>query len=226
MNRFRRLGFIDYNGRFQVHKSLLKAVLLDRLPEHKLSHRAFPPNLKSRSGLVGLPSYSRLRDVLPWALLQEALPHCNKSWPIMKDQRGLDYVLRSFRNEFQRPHELVPAVRSQRGAEKWLERPHTRGDRGPVRYRQPVRSPFLARLLPLRPGGSNASIQNIRPLKEANPTRFLLVCLRMRQAIDVFIAQPSTPTTARMDTSSCSPKRSWSVGRPSLGNFIGSHWLP
>ena len=34
MNRFRRLGFIDYNGRIQVHKSLLKAVLLDRLPEH------------------------------------------------------------------------------------------------------------------------------------------------------------------------------------------------
>jgi CRP-like cAMP-binding protein len=34
MNRFRRLGFIDYNGRIQVHKSLLNAVLLDRLPEH------------------------------------------------------------------------------------------------------------------------------------------------------------------------------------------------
>ena len=34
MNRFRKLGFIDYNGRIQVHKSLLNAVLLDRLPEH------------------------------------------------------------------------------------------------------------------------------------------------------------------------------------------------
>jgi hypothetical protein len=34
MNRFCRLGFIHYNGRIQVHKSLLKAVLLDRLPEH------------------------------------------------------------------------------------------------------------------------------------------------------------------------------------------------
>ena len=34
MNRFRRMGFIDYNGRIQVHKSLLNAVLLDRLPEH------------------------------------------------------------------------------------------------------------------------------------------------------------------------------------------------
>ena len=31
MNRFRKLGFIDYNGRIKVHKSLLNAVLLDRL---------------------------------------------------------------------------------------------------------------------------------------------------------------------------------------------------
>src|ERR1017187_108147 len=34
MNRFRALGFIDYNGRIQVHKSLLNVVLLDQLPEH------------------------------------------------------------------------------------------------------------------------------------------------------------------------------------------------
>jgi CRP-like cAMP-binding protein len=33
MNRFRKLGFIDYNGRIQVHKSLLNVVLLDQLPE-------------------------------------------------------------------------------------------------------------------------------------------------------------------------------------------------
>ena len=32
MNRFRRLGFIEYKGRIKVHKSLLNAVLLDRLP--------------------------------------------------------------------------------------------------------------------------------------------------------------------------------------------------
>jgi CRP/FNR family cyclic AMP-dependent transcriptional regulator len=32
MNRFRKLGFIEYNGRIKVHKSLLNAVLLDRLP--------------------------------------------------------------------------------------------------------------------------------------------------------------------------------------------------
>ena len=33
MNRFRRLGFIDYNSRIVVHKSLLNVVLLDQLPE-------------------------------------------------------------------------------------------------------------------------------------------------------------------------------------------------
>lgn len=32
MNRFRKFGFIDYNGRIQVHKSLLNVVLHDQLP--------------------------------------------------------------------------------------------------------------------------------------------------------------------------------------------------
>jgi CRP-like cAMP-binding protein len=31
MNHFRKLGFIEYHGRIKVHKSLLNAVLLDRL---------------------------------------------------------------------------------------------------------------------------------------------------------------------------------------------------
>jgi CRP/FNR family transcriptional regulator, cyclic AMP receptor protein len=34
MNRFRKLGFIDYDGRIQVHKSLLNVVLLDQFPAH------------------------------------------------------------------------------------------------------------------------------------------------------------------------------------------------
>jgi hypothetical protein len=34
MNRIRKLGFIHYNGRIQVRKSLLKAFLLDRLPAY------------------------------------------------------------------------------------------------------------------------------------------------------------------------------------------------
>lgn len=35
MNRFRKLGFISYNGGIQVHKSLLNVVLLDQVPERK-----------------------------------------------------------------------------------------------------------------------------------------------------------------------------------------------
>jgi CRP-like cAMP-binding protein len=41
MNRFRNLGFISYNGRIQVHKSLLNVVLLDQLPG--LDHKAEEP---------------------------------------------------------------------------------------------------------------------------------------------------------------------------------------
>ena len=33
MNRFRKLGFVEYNGHIKVHKSLLNAVLLDRFSE-------------------------------------------------------------------------------------------------------------------------------------------------------------------------------------------------
>jgi hypothetical protein len=32
MNRFRKLGYIDYSDRIQVHKSLLNVVLHDQLP--------------------------------------------------------------------------------------------------------------------------------------------------------------------------------------------------
>ena len=47
MNRFRKLGFIEYNGRIKVHKSLLNAVLLDRLPE--LNPRELPASPPGRS---------------------------------------------------------------------------------------------------------------------------------------------------------------------------------
>ena len=33
MNRFRKLGFIDYNGQIRVHRSLLNVVLHDQLPD-------------------------------------------------------------------------------------------------------------------------------------------------------------------------------------------------
>jgi CRP/FNR family cyclic AMP-dependent transcriptional regulator len=34
MNRFRKMGFIAYNGRIHVHKSLLNVILHDQLPDH------------------------------------------------------------------------------------------------------------------------------------------------------------------------------------------------
>jgi CRP-like cAMP-binding protein len=33
MNRFRKLGFVEYNGRIRVHKSLLNVVLHDQMPD-------------------------------------------------------------------------------------------------------------------------------------------------------------------------------------------------
>jgi CRP/FNR family cyclic AMP-dependent transcriptional regulator len=47
MNRFRKLGFIQYNGRIQVHKSLLNVVLLDQLPDR---NAAKPPILVAPPG--------------------------------------------------------------------------------------------------------------------------------------------------------------------------------
>ncbi len=50
MNRFRKLGFIDYNGRIRVNKELLNAVLRDQLPEQNASRPilADPPPSPAR----------------------------------------------------------------------------------------------------------------------------------------------------------------------------------
>jgi CRP-like cAMP-binding protein len=48
MNRFRKLGFIEYNGGIKVHKSLLNAVLLDRLNEDT-PERTTPSSTTARS---------------------------------------------------------------------------------------------------------------------------------------------------------------------------------
>jgi CRP/FNR family transcriptional regulator, cyclic AMP receptor protein len=49
MNRFRKLGFIEYNGRIKVHKSLLNAVLLDHLPERNPERPTGPVNPRPAS---------------------------------------------------------------------------------------------------------------------------------------------------------------------------------
>jgi len=43
MNRFRRLGFIEYNGRIRVHKSLLNVVLHDHFPASNAKRPAVSP---------------------------------------------------------------------------------------------------------------------------------------------------------------------------------------
>lgn len=64
MNRFRKMGFINYNGRIQVNKSLLNVVLLDQLPEHNSEKPSIP--------LIG----AILRPVLPvlGTILKPVLP--------------------------------------------------------------------------------------------------------------------------------------------------------
>jgi CRP-like cAMP-binding protein len=49
MNRFRKLGFIEYNGRIKVHKSLLSVVLLDRLPIRKCERLPASATVRSQS---------------------------------------------------------------------------------------------------------------------------------------------------------------------------------
>jgi CRP/FNR family cyclic AMP-dependent transcriptional regulator len=57
MNRFRSLGYIDYNGRIRVHKSPLNVVLHDQLPEQNASR----PNI---SNAVPVPTSHAKRERL------------------------------------------------------------------------------------------------------------------------------------------------------------------
>ncbi len=51
MNRFRKLGYIEYNGRIRVNRSLLNVVLKDQLPEDNTSRPVLldPPPSKGRA---------------------------------------------------------------------------------------------------------------------------------------------------------------------------------
>jgi hypothetical protein len=51
MNRFRKLGFIDYNGGIRVHNSLLNVILHDQLPGRKAGRppTEAPPRNPSRA---------------------------------------------------------------------------------------------------------------------------------------------------------------------------------
>ncbi len=52
MSRFRRLGFIAYNGRIEVHKSLLNVILYDQLPEHNAEKPPIVDTPQAQSKLV------------------------------------------------------------------------------------------------------------------------------------------------------------------------------
>jgi CRP/FNR family cyclic AMP-dependent transcriptional regulator len=58
MNRFRKMGFVEYNGRIRVHKSLLNVVLHDQLPEHNAKR---PPILTPGEATQSRPSKGRQR---------------------------------------------------------------------------------------------------------------------------------------------------------------------
>jgi hypothetical protein len=51
MNRFRKLGYIEYNGRIRVHMSLLNMLLHDALPDENASKPLLllPPSSPARA---------------------------------------------------------------------------------------------------------------------------------------------------------------------------------
>jgi len=52
MNKFRKLGFISYNGKIEVHNSLLNAILYDK-PEIKREATVLRPRAEARGWLRG-----------------------------------------------------------------------------------------------------------------------------------------------------------------------------
>jgi CRP/FNR family cyclic AMP-dependent transcriptional regulator len=50
MNRFRKLGFIEYNGRIKVHKSLLNVILHDHLTDQSAASPAIAAVTRVKSG--------------------------------------------------------------------------------------------------------------------------------------------------------------------------------
>jgi CRP/FNR family transcriptional regulator, cyclic AMP receptor protein len=58
MNKFRKLGFIAYNGKIEVHSSLLSVVLADQPPIKKRPATAIPARKQSRPAAVR-PSHKK-----------------------------------------------------------------------------------------------------------------------------------------------------------------------
>ena len=64
MNRFRKLGFIEYNGRIKVHKSLLNVILHDDLLQQNATSPTLPKSLtgskKSRAVIASPKKQNRI----------------------------------------------------------------------------------------------------------------------------------------------------------------------
>jgi len=90
MNRFRTLGYINYNGRIQVNKSLLNVVLLDQLPEHNSQKPAFPKIGTTRKPVTPIIE-TILKPVIPivQTILKPVIPivgAIKRKWSV--EQRG------------------------------------------------------------------------------------------------------------------------------------------
>lgn len=64
MNRFRKLGFVDYDGRIRVHKSLLNVILHDQLPDDNAAKPQIPgfPRRQGNSTKIKLKDQSNDRS--------------------------------------------------------------------------------------------------------------------------------------------------------------------
>jgi len=60
MNRFRKLGFIEYNGRIHVNKSLLNVILHDQLFEHNAVGAVLFPGQPEKSSLTKRQSKAKM----------------------------------------------------------------------------------------------------------------------------------------------------------------------
>jgi CRP/FNR family transcriptional regulator, cyclic AMP receptor protein len=59
MNRFRKLGLIEYNGRIRVHKTLLNVVLHDQLPEQNAEKPTILPKARGSANRSELREQNR-----------------------------------------------------------------------------------------------------------------------------------------------------------------------
>ena len=77
MNKFRKLGYIEYNGKLEIRNSLLNVLLYDKPEIRKNDGSDGPRQLPGRDRRLALPPNFRLGASSPQGLLDEAsgAPH-------------------------------------------------------------------------------------------------------------------------------------------------------